>query len=65
MTTAIRTMTVERGLDPRDFADRKALAAATWAAVADGAATLRQNRPVRPHRTDDLSSGIQPGMAIS
>jgi 1-acyl-sn-glycerol-3-phosphate acyltransferase len=34
-------------LDPADFADRKALAQATWQAVADGAAALRQNRPVR------------------
>lgn len=33
-------------LDPADFADRKALARATWTAVAAGAATLRQNRPV-------------------
>lgn len=31
-------------LDPADFADRKALAAATWDVVAGGAATLRQNR---------------------
>jgi len=35
-------------LDPRDFPDRKALARAIWAAAADGAATLRQNRPARP-----------------
>ncbi len=35
-------------LEPRAYADRKALAAAAWAAVADGAATLRQNRPARP-----------------
>jgi 1-acyl-sn-glycerol-3-phosphate acyltransferase len=35
-------------LDPTDFADRKALAAATWRVVADGAATLRQNRPAKP-----------------
>ena len=27
---------------------RKALAHAAWSAVADGAATLRQNRPARP-----------------
>ncbi len=31
-------------LDPADFADRKALTRATWQAVADGAATLRQYR---------------------
>jgi 1-acyl-sn-glycerol-3-phosphate acyltransferase len=35
-------------LDPADFPDRKTLAAATWRVVADGAATLRQNRPARP-----------------
>ena len=35
-------------LDPRDFPDRKALAQAVWRASADGAATLRQNRPARP-----------------
>jgi hypothetical protein len=33
-------------LDPLDFDDRKALAAAAWQAVADGAAVLRQNRAV-------------------
>lgn len=33
-------------LDPADFPTRKALAQATWKAVADGAALLRQNRPV-------------------
>ncbi|MDE2333697.1 MAG: 1-acyl-sn-glycerol-3-phosphate acyltransferase [Rhodospirillales bacterium] len=31
-------------IDPGDFADRKALSAAVWKVVADGAATLRQNR---------------------
>lgn len=41
------TVLLHAPLDPRDFANRKALSAATWAAVADGAATLRQNRPVR------------------
>jgi len=35
-------------LDPRDFASRKALTQACWKAVADGAATLRQNRPAKP-----------------
>jgi 1-acyl-sn-glycerol-3-phosphate acyltransferase len=47
-------------IDPRAFADRKALAQATWATVADGAATLRQNRPARPigagDRTADATS---------
>ena len=34
-------------LDPADFADRKALSHATWSAIAEGAGTLRQNRPAR------------------
>ena len=33
-------------LDPADFPTRKALAQAAWLAVAEGAALLRQNRPV-------------------
>ncbi len=33
-------------LDPADFPTRKALAQAAWDAVAEGAALLRQNRPV-------------------
>ena len=33
-------------LDPTDFSSRKELAQAAWQAVADGAALLRQNRPV-------------------
>jgi 1-acyl-sn-glycerol-3-phosphate acyltransferase len=42
------TLLFHRPLDPAAFADRKALAQATWQIVADGAATLRQNRPGRP-----------------
>ena len=38
------TLLVHPVLDPRGFADRKALAQAVWLAVADGAAALRQNR---------------------
>jgi lyso-ornithine lipid O-acyltransferase len=41
------TVVLHPPLDPRDFADRKALAQATWAAVANGAAALRQSRPER------------------
>lgn len=40
------TVLLHPPLDPTAFAGRKALAAATWQAVADGAATLRQNRAV-------------------
>jgi lyso-ornithine lipid O-acyltransferase len=35
-------------IDPTLFADRKALSQAVWTTVADGAATLRQNRPAHP-----------------
>ena len=44
-------------LDPTGFADRKALAAAVWGAVADGAATLRQNRPAKPLAASARPSG--------
>ena len=42
------TILLHRPLDPADFPNRKALAGAAWQAVADGAASLRQNRPARP-----------------
>lgn len=42
------TVLLHEPLDPAHFADRKALAQATWRIVADGASTLRQNRPARP-----------------
>ena len=42
------TLLFHAPLDPLEFADRKALSNATWQAVADGAAALRQNRPARP-----------------
>jgi lyso-ornithine lipid O-acyltransferase len=35
-------------LDPRDYPDRKALAAAAWQSVAGGSSILRQNRPPVP-----------------
>jgi 1-acyl-sn-glycerol-3-phosphate acyltransferase len=41
------TVLLHAPIDPALFADRKALSAAVWSTVADGAATLRQNRPVR------------------
>ncbi len=40
------TILLHAPLDPADFPTRKALAQATWNAVAAGAAELRQNRPV-------------------
>jgi 1-acyl-sn-glycerol-3-phosphate acyltransferase len=39
------TVLLHAPLDPADFPSRKALAQATWNAVAEGAAMLRQNRP--------------------
>ncbi len=42
------TVLLHAPLDPAHFANRKALAHTVWKACADGAATLRQNRPARP-----------------
>ena len=42
------TVLLHTPLDPAQFADRKALAHAVWRTVAEGAATLRQNRPADP-----------------
>jgi len=54
-------------LDPAQFADRKALAHATWLAVAGGAATLRQNRPAKPLESrpgrDPLAEAEVPALA--
>jgi 1-acyl-sn-glycerol-3-phosphate acyltransferase len=42
------TVLLHAPVDPVGFADRKALSGAVWQIVADGASTLRQNRPARP-----------------
>src|SRR5208282_50528 len=42
------TVLLHAPLDPALFPDRKTLSRAVWATVADGAATLRQNRPAQP-----------------
>jgi len=42
------TILLHPPIDPATFPNRKALARAVWATVADGAATLRQNRLPRP-----------------
>jgi lyso-ornithine lipid O-acyltransferase len=42
------TVLLHTPIDPATFPNRKALSRAVWHAVADGAATLRQNRPPRP-----------------
>jgi 1-acyl-sn-glycerol-3-phosphate acyltransferase len=41
-------------VDPARFASRKALSHAVWQAVADGASTLRQNRPVQAPAVEDV-----------
>jgi len=46
------TVLLHAPLDPARFANRKALADAVWATVAEGAASLRQNRPARPIDTE-------------
>jgi 1-acyl-sn-glycerol-3-phosphate acyltransferase len=42
------TILLHAPLDPLNFPSRKALTEATWTAAAQGAATLRQNRPAGP-----------------
>ena len=42
------TVLLHMPLDPARFEDRKVLSQAVWQIVADGASTLRQNRPARP-----------------
>ncbi|HET6606085.1 MAG TPA: lysophospholipid acyltransferase family protein [Rhodopila sp.] len=50
------TVLLHAPVDPARFADRKALSQAVWKIVADGASTLRQNRPARP-----LDAAAEPG----
>jgi lyso-ornithine lipid O-acyltransferase len=58
------TVLLHAPLDPAQFADRKALAQATWLVVADGAATLRQNRPAKPlHGAGAQAEGQAPVFA--
>jgi lyso-ornithine lipid O-acyltransferase len=42
------TVLLHAPVDPARFASRKALSQAVWQTVAEGAATLRQNRPATP-----------------
>ncbi len=56
------TVLLHTPLDPARFEDRKALSQAVWQIVADGASTLRQNRPARPLDAPDAgSSGVAAG----
>ena len=50
------TVLLHTPMDPARFEDRKVLAQAVWQIVADGASTLRQNRPAHPL---DLPEQIQ------
>jgi 1-acyl-sn-glycerol-3-phosphate acyltransferase len=54
------TVLLHTPLDPASFASRKELALATWHATADGAATLRQNRPARPITLPDPVTDAAP-----
>ena len=51
------TVLLHPPLDPAAFPSRKALAQATWTAVAQGAAALRQNRPARPVTVGEAIGG--------
>jgi 1-acyl-sn-glycerol-3-phosphate acyltransferase len=53
------TVLLHAPVDPARFADRKALSQAVWQIVADGASTLRQNRPAQPL---DLPAQVVPEM---
>jgi lyso-ornithine lipid O-acyltransferase len=57
------TILLHPPLDARTFASRKALSQATWNAVAGGAATLRQNRPVQPGQTSEAAAAAAPAFA--
>jgi 1-acyl-sn-glycerol-3-phosphate acyltransferase len=50
------TVLLHAPLDPASFTNRKAFANAAYRAVADGAATLRQNRPASPIAAPEVTS---------
>ncbi len=53
------TVLLHAPLDPAHFANRKELANTVWKACADGAATLRQNRPARPILAPSYDGAIE------
>jgi 1-acyl-sn-glycerol-3-phosphate acyltransferase len=59
------TVLLHTPLDPMTYPSRKALAQATWSAVADGAATLRQNRPARPITIGPVAPTPEPAPAYA
>jgi lyso-ornithine lipid O-acyltransferase len=54
------TVLLHAPLDPVVFPNRKALSQVVWRVVADGAATLRQNRPARPIAAAVPPPGVEP-----
>ncbi len=50
------TVLLHAPMDPAAYADRKQLAQAVWQVAADGAALLRQNRPVASRETAVVAS---------
>ena len=59
------SMLLHAPIDPAAYASRKDLSAAVWRTVAEGAATLRQNRPAVPHPAAPASPDLaaQPAFA--
>jgi 1-acyl-sn-glycerol-3-phosphate acyltransferase len=58
------TVLLHAPLDPAHFVDRKALSQAVWQIVADGASTLRQNRPARPLTLPEQRASVpEPALA--
>jgi 1-acyl-sn-glycerol-3-phosphate acyltransferase len=52
------TILLHAPIDPAGYPSRKALSRVVWQTVADGAATLRQNRPVQPGSAENLAVGF-------
>ncbi len=59
------TVLLHPPLDPATFPTRKALAQATWTAVAAGAAILRQNRPALPVAVAPGAAGAPDAPALA
>jgi 1-acyl-sn-glycerol-3-phosphate acyltransferase len=60
------TVVLHAALDPARYPDRKVLSQAVWRTVAEGAATLRQNRPARPLGVEEAmpsGGGTEPAFA--
>jgi lyso-ornithine lipid O-acyltransferase len=51
------TVLLHAPLDPARFPDRKTMSQAVWKTVADGASTMRQNRPATPLGLDEARPG--------